>query len=99
MPAQSPACPASAPHARSRWHRSFVTLAGVFFIPGRPDSEPPGLLKRPPPEKALTGTDGSGSQQRVLATFNQGIDGTEPAVPAAPYSRAPSALAQNDGFP
>ena len=63
----------------------FVTLAGVFFIPQRVlTANPLGLLKGHLREEALSGTDRKRQPATRPATFNQGIDGTEPAVPAAP---------------
>ena len=64
----------------------FLTaLAGVFFIPQSVlTANPLGLLKGDLRKEALTGTDGKRQPATRPATFNQGIDGTEPAVPAAP---------------
>ena len=62
----------------------FVTLSGVFFIPqGVLTANPLGLLKGHLRKEALSGTDRKWKPATRPATFNQGIDGTEPAVPAA----------------
>lgn len=89
--------PAQSPPARQRTVRLltlapfFVTLSGVFFIPqGVLTANPLGLLKGHLRKEALTRTNGKRQPATRPATFNQRIDGTEPAVPAARSSRAVS---------